>query len=243
MNPSPRPPQPHGGHGPPPGTPYGHGGQAQPPGYPPAPGQAPYAPGYPAPRQYAQQPPRLSGAPLFLRIMMFVGGVIGILLAVLMGGLSLVPPGTGGTQNPGDLVIGAVVCGTYGAASLVLAILAKRRTPVIRWSVLALHVVALCCAVFHAFWISDIPDVDYTVPTLGVGFSLMNVILVSVRDSSRYYTKPSERPATHEGHVQPPYGGHLQQQYPQGYAPGGRFPGHAQQPPSTPPGGYGPPRQ
>lgn len=128
-----------------------------------------------------------------VRILMFIGAVVGLLLAVVFGLIAA-------SDEPFFLILALGVFGLYGVGSLVLAILAGRRHPAIRWTILAFHVAALVYLIAAAGSAPDPvpgePDPGRSLRSFSSFFTLANIILISLPVSGRYYRKSSDqRPA------------------------------------------------
>lgn len=175
MHPSPPsdPNQPHG-YGQPQHYPQqpqqGGYGYPQPP-VPQGPGGHPYgAPGGPPPHPHFNgapgNPDTMPGAATTVRVLMFIGGPIGILLGLFLGGVVLLGVGVGAAAGSSAEVsnseltaalgiLGAVggfvalIPLVYGVASTWLAAVMGRRKSGVYWSVVAFNIVALLLLVLN----------------------------------------------------------------------------------------------
>lgn len=172
--------------------------------------QAAYAPqdgyGYPPP-VYAPVPPRMPGTVITVRVLMFIGAAFGLLFATVFT-LSF------GGEDPLALVLGLGVFGVYGVASLVLAILAGRRHPAVRWTILGFHILAMGYLFFNAVALVDAgvrpapageADPAGTFRRMSNIFTIANIILICVPASARFYRNEAAAvPGPVPGH--PPHG-------------------------------------
>lgn len=254
---------PHHGQAPQPGYP-GHPGHGDHPGHPGyAPGQvpgvpqghAPYAHAHPA-GPYAQRPPAFNGTPLFVRTLMIIGAGGGLLGAAWLVLLTII--------GEPRLLVSAAVLGLYGTGSLVLVLLAKRRSPAVRWSILAFHVVALVSLIATHGSASGAVESELdpggTLRAFANLLVFVVIVLIAVPASGPYYRRTAEQPfvpGAPGGYGPPPSAGPYGQAPP--FAPPygpeqphgqsyGQAPPQGQAPPfppphgQAPPHGYGPPR-
>ncbi|MGW5878374.1 hypothetical protein ACWFMI_17680 [Nocardiopsis terrae] len=158
-------------------------GQGQQPQYPqqggyghpqgPAAGQPYGAPGgpVPPPPQYGAAPgtpDTMPGAATTVRVLMFIGGPIGIILGLILGGITLLGVGVGAAAGSASEASGseltaalgvlgalgalvALIPLVYGVASTWLAAVMGRRKTGVYWGVVAFNVVALLILVLHVF--------------------------------------------------------------------------------------------
>lgn len=134
-------------------------------------GQPPYQPGPAAPS-------KMPGSAITVRVLMFIGGVIGVLFGLLFWLLAVVATGDdqisreflagmeegGMPLNGGEAGLFLGVMGAipflYGALSILLASLMGRRSVAILWSVVVFHVLAslaLLLAIVTGGFVSIIP--------------------------------------------------------------------------------------
>ncbi|GHC92053.1 hypothetical protein GCM10007079_40250 [Nocardiopsis terrae] len=171
----------HPSSSPDPHQPPGQGQQPQYPqqggygGYPqgPAAGQPYGAPGgpVPPPPQYGAAPgapDTMPGAATTVRVLMFIGGPIGIILGLILGGVTLLGVGVGAAAGSASEASGseltaalgvlgalgalvALIPLVYGVASTWLAAVMGRRRTGVYWGVVAFNIVALLILVLHVF--------------------------------------------------------------------------------------------
>ncbi|WP_306367620.1 hypothetical protein [Nocardiopsis sp. CC223A] len=151
----------------------------------------------------------MPGTVITVRVLMFIGAAFGLLFAAAF---SVVI----GREDPLGIVLGLGIFGTYGVGSLVLAILAGRRHPAVRWTILGFHILALAYMFLAAVGASSTsaePPTADSFRRMANIFTIANIILICVPASARFYrNEAAPLPGPVPGH--PPYG------YPQPPYPG-----------------------
>ncbi|MFV2198116.1 hypothetical protein [Nocardiopsis sp. LOL_012] len=136
----------------------------------------------------------MPGTALTLRVLMFIGATAALPITVLFGFMAIEE------GVPSNFVF-PLATGVYGVTSLVLALVAGRRHPAVRWSVLAFHILALVLLLWN---MPLVADASGEAPPLGrypFFFTLACAILAALPATGRYYDRP---PTPAGGHPLPP---------------------------------------
>lgn len=194
----PEQPQPYGA---PPGPAGPYGGHPDPYGAPPDPYGAPSGP-----QSGSQEPARMPGTAIAVRVLMFIGGVFGLLFGglFLLSGIFLTGDNevtrefaevssemgmaVSAAEVAGVLMVLGTVTLAYGLLSTALASFMGRRSPVVLWLIVAFHVLAALTLVFSMVGAGDVFS---SIPFLfAVGMIIMMVLPVT----RAYYQKPPANP-------------------------------------------------
>lgn len=179
---------PNGGYGPPPGQPqvpsappigYGHPGQHMPP-----------PPGMPV-----QDPDKMPGTAVTVRVLMFIGGGIGVLIALAVGLLGLLGVGLGQAtgslaQDPEAAMAGNIIGGlallvalvplVYAVISIVLAAKMGKRSSGVFWGIVSFQGVAAALMLLNVI----LGEPGSFIPLF---FAALMLTLMFLPDSRAYY--------------------------------------------------------
>ncbi|WP_026122962.1 hypothetical protein [Nocardiopsis halotolerans] len=166
-------------------------------------GNHPQPPGVPVSGRGVGMP----GAAITVRVLMFIGGVCGVLLGVLMwlAAVAVTAEGelgesfmrgvreasgmplSGGEAGMLFAVVGAVPF-VYGVVSLLLASLMGRRSPAVLWSVVVFQGLVALFLLFNVFT----GALGALIP---LAFAILMIVLMLLGSTRDYYTRPA--PAAH----------------------------------------------
>ncbi|PDP86392.1 hypothetical protein CQJ94_17510 [Glycomyces fuscus] len=180
--------------------------------YPQQPPNGPYQGGYPQqPAPYGGHHPtgpfppgpvRMPGAAVTVRVLMFIGGVCGLLLGGLLWLAAAMASGDGrfsedfmqGVQEGAGFPVSSTEAGllfalvgavpfVYGVLSTLLAALMGRRSAGVLWSVVVFQALAALCLVLN------VASAGALVSVVPLAFAVLMLVLMLLRGTRAYYTR------------------------------------------------------